>query len=134
MLTLDTSGLYAILNRADPFHDACLAARDADPGPYYVPVATLSELAYLIERDLGLPTLSALVRDLNTTLYTLDCGEGNLSRIDALVHRYANLPLGFTDAAVIACAEAHRGRVISTDRRDFDIVAGEGQITVLPEY
>ena len=134
MLTLDTSGLYAILNRADPHHTACLAARNADRGPYFVPVATMSELAYLIERDLGLPTLSALLRDIDTGMYTLDCGETNLARIDALVHRYANLPLGFTDAAAIACAESHGGRVLSTDRRDFDIVAAEGKIAVLPEH
>jgi predicted nucleic acid-binding protein len=134
VLTLDTSGLYAILHREDPYHDECLTARDADPGPYYVPVAMLAELAYLIERDLGLATLSALLRDLEAGMYTLDCGDGNLSRIDVLVRRYDNLPLGFTDAAVIACAEAHGGRVISTDRRDFDIVAAERRIIVLPEH
>ena len=132
MLTLDTSGLYAILHREDPYHRACLDARESDPGPYYVPVATLSELSYLIERDLGLPTLSALLHDLDAGMYALECGEGTLPRIDALVRRYANLPLGFTDAAVIACTETHGGRVITTDRRDFDIVAAEGKITVLP--
>jgi uncharacterized protein len=133
VLTLDTSGLYAILNRADRHHTACISARDADEGPYYVPVAILSELAYLIERDLGIPALSALLHDLSNGSYALECGEANMLRIDQLARRYANLPLGFADAAVISCAEAHGGRVISTDRRDFDIVAAEGRIRVLPE-
>jgi predicted nucleic acid-binding protein len=33
---------------------------------------------------------------------------------------------------VIACAERNGGRVLTLDRRDFDVVAGEGVITVLP--
>lgn len=132
VLTLDTSGLYAILNAADPYHRTCLAARDADPGPYFVPAGILGELAYLVERDLGLTVFSAFLRDLDEGAYTLDCSETNFNRIDELAHRYANLPLGFADASVIACAERHRGRVITTDRRDFDIVAREGRIVILP--
>ena len=45
--------------------------------------------------------------------------------------RYKDLPLGFGDAAVVACAERTGGRVLSFDRRDFSVVAGEGTITLL---
>ena len=41
------------------------------------------------------------------------------------------MPLGFSDAAVIACAERHRGVVLSLDR-DFRVVEREGTIRVLP--
>jgi hypothetical protein len=33
---------------------------------------------------------------------------------------------------VVACAEANGGRVLTLDRRDFDVIAGEGRITILP--
>jgi uncharacterized protein len=46
--------------------------------------------------------------------------------------RYPDLELGFTDAAVIACAERNGGKVLTFDRRDFDVVAREGRITILP--
>jgi predicted nucleic acid-binding protein len=49
-----------------------------------------------------------------------------------LIHRYAHLPLGFADAAVIACAERHEGRVLGLDLRDFGVVAREGRITLAP--
>jgi hypothetical protein len=34
---------------------------------------------------------------------------------------------------VIACAEAHGGKVLTIDQRDFGIVAREGHITVVPD-
>jgi predicted nucleic acid-binding protein len=64
--------------------------------------------------------------------YTIDYGETDLARIRELVARYADLSLGFVDAAVIACAERSGGRVLTFDLRDFGVVAAEGTITVLP--
>jgi len=63
---------------------------------------------------------------------SLDCGEDDFPRIRELVTRYADLPLGFADAAVVACAERNGRRVLALDR-DFAVVAREGTIVVLPE-
>lgn len=49
-----------------------------------------------------------------------------------LVRRHADLRLGFSDAAVIACAEERGRRVLTLDRRHFEVVAREGTIEVLP--
>jgi len=48
------------------------------------------------------------------------------------MRRYADLPLGFSDAAVIACAERSGGSVLTFDRRDFEVVARDVPITVVP--
>jgi predicted nucleic acid-binding protein len=40
--------------------------------------------------------------------------------------------LGFSDAAVIACAERSGGTIATLDRRDFDVVAPEASITLVP--
>jgi predicted nucleic acid-binding protein len=56
--------------------------------------------------------------------------RGDFVRMRALVARYDNLNLGLADAAVVACAERHGGRVLTTDRRDLRVVAGEGRISV----
>lgn len=61
----------------------------------------------------------------------LDCGERDFRRIRELIGRYANLPLGFADAAVVACAERRGGRVLTYDQRHFPVVAGESTITVV---
>ncbi len=56
-----------------------------------------------------------------------------MPRIRALARRYADLPLGFADAAMIACAKRHGGRVLTLDLRHFGVVAREGGLIVLPE-
>jgi predicted nucleic acid-binding protein len=133
VITFDTSGLYAIFNRDDEYHAQMVAARDAETSPYLVPAGILAEVAWMTERVLGLAVLESFLLDLHDGAYTLDCGARDFLRIHALVHRYADLRLGFADAAVIACAERNGGKVLTTDRRHFPVVArGEKSITVLP--
>lgn len=132
MITLDTSGLFALLNRRDHDHQRTKAALLQDAGPYLVPAGILAEAAYLIEHRLKLRVLDAFLSDLETGGYALECGERDIPRIRVLVSRYADLPLGFADAAVIACAERHGGRVLTLDARHFGVVAREGKLTLLP--
>jgi predicted nucleic acid-binding protein len=132
LITLDTSALYALLNRRDRAHEAAVQAFENDPGPYLVPAATLGEIAFLVEERLGIQVLDLLLADLESGAYTIDCGEADLRRTRELVARYADLSLGYVDAAVIACAERSGGRVLTFDLRDFGVVAAEGTITVLP--
>jgi len=132
VITLDTSALFALLNRRDPAHRAAVQTLEDDPGPYLVPAATLGETAFLVEERLGFRVLDLLLADLESGAYSIECGEDDLGRIRQLVRRYADLALGYVDAAVIACAERSGGRVMSFDRRDFGVVAAEGTITVLP--
>jgi len=100
--------------------------------PHLIPCATVGELGYLVEERLGQHVLRAFLDDLDSGRFTVDHGEGNQPRIRVLVERYADLPLGFVDAAVIACAERHGGRVLTLDVRHFGVVAREGSITVVP--
>jgi predicted nucleic acid-binding protein len=108
------------------------AALEHDGGPFVVPVGILAEIAYLAESRLGLETLDVLLEDLQTGSYSLDAVlTADLPRIRDLARRYADLPLGFADAAVIACAERNGGRVLTLDD-DFAVVAREGTITRFP--
>jgi predicted nucleic acid-binding protein len=133
LITLDTSGVLALLNRRDPAHDSARAVAAADPGPYLVPAATLGEIGYFVERRHGPGGLDAFLDDLIEGAFALDCGEYDLSRVRELAKRYADLPLGVVDAAVIACAERSGGRVLTLDIRDFGVVAREGTISILPD-
>ena len=132
MITLDSSALFALLNRADPGHVAVLDVLAEDRGPHIVPVGILAGTAYLVETRYGVQVMDRLLGDLEAGVFTLDCGERDLGRIRALANRYADLPLGYADAAVVACAERNGGQVLTLDRRDFGVVAREGTITVLP--
>jgi predicted nucleic acid-binding protein len=132
VITLDTSAILALVDRREPHHEAAVAALDAERGPLLIPVAILAEIGYLLEQRLGQPVLDVFLEDVAAGAYTLDCGEGDIARIRALTARYAGLPLGLADAAVVACAERTGGRVLTLDRRDVDIVAGDIHLTVVP--
>jgi predicted nucleic acid-binding protein len=132
MITLDTSALLAYLNRGDPAHMTVAAQIDAESGPLLLPVSMLGELGYLLERRAPRGTLPRFLSDIEAGAYSLDCGESDFTRLGALVTRYADLPLGLVDAAVIACAERNGGRVLTLDLRHFGVVAREGRIAILP--
>lgn len=135
MLTLDTSGLVAIIHRNDTSHDQAIHVLEAERGPLVIPVAIMSEIAYFLEERGGPRGILLLLQDISDGAYTLDCGDNDTERIQQLVSRYADLGLGFADSAVIACAERRAGRVFTFDKRHFPVVArGERTITVLPEY
>lgn len=131
MITLDTSGILALLDADDPDHDACKDALRSERAPYLIPAGILSELTYLIERKLGTAVVATFVDDLAAGAFTLHCGEDDLSRAAELVRRYADQPLGFADASVIACAERSGGRVLTLDRRHFAVVAGDADILLV---
>ncbi len=132
LITLDTSGLFALLNRTDNDHQRVKAALFEDRGPYLVPAGILAEIAYMVEERLGARVLESLLLDLESGGLTLECGEEDLPRIRELVGRYADLPLGYADASVVSCAERNGGRVLTLDLRHFGVVAAEGRITLLP--
>lgn len=132
MVTLDTSGLVALMDDRDPDHHRVRAAFVGDRGPHIIPAGVLAEMGYLIEREFGSRILVAFLDDLAGGRYVLDCGDQDLDRMQALIRRYDDLPLGLADAAVIACAERNGGKVLTLDLRHFGVVAREGTITILP--
>ena len=131
MITLDTSGLFTLLNSRDPDHKPAKQALLDAGGPYLVPSGILAEIAYLVEQRMP-AALDPFLADLESSAFALDCGEDDVPRIRELVGRYADLSLGFADAAVIACAERSGGLVLTFDRQDFGVVAREGKIQVMP--
>ena len=131
-LALDTSALVALANRRDPGHADAASALDADPGPYVVPAGILAEAAYVLQARLGLASVERFLQDLEESRFLLDCGENDLARVRALVVRYADLPLGFSDAAVVACAERREIAILTLDRRDFDVLAGKIALRIVP--
>jgi predicted nucleic acid-binding protein len=132
VIVLDTSALLALIDRRDRGHAGVTAAFDAERAPFLVPAAILAEVGYLLEHRLGQPVLALFLEDLESGALTLDCGDRDLARIRELTGRYADLPLGLADAAVVACAERSGGRVMTLDRRDLDVVAGEVALTLVP--
>jgi predicted nucleic acid-binding protein len=132
VITLDTAGLLAALNRRDVNHKRAASVLARERGALLVPASALSEMAYMIQRWLSDDLLRAFVADIARGYYSVDCGERDFDRIGELLERYDDLRLDFADASVIACAERNGGRVLTLDTRHFVPVAREGAITILP--
>jgi predicted nucleic acid-binding protein len=132
VIVLDTSAILAFVDARERDHARVTTALDGDLGPYVIPAAILSEVGYLIEHRLGQHVLDLFLSDLESGAFTIDCGDGDVRRIRELVARFSDLPLGLADAAVVASAERHGNRVLTLDRRDFDVVSGTVPLTLLP--
>lgn len=89
-----------------------------------VPAPVVVELEWLVENRLGHAPFDAFLEsvgegEVEVEALTLE----DYQRARALCDRYASLPLGFVDAAVIAVAERLGERKVATlDRRHFSVV------------
>jgi predicted nucleic acid-binding protein len=75
VITLDSSALFALLNRGDPGHAAVREVLARDRGPHIVPAGILAETAYLVETRYGVRVMDSLLGDLEAGVFTLDCGD-----------------------------------------------------------
>lgn len=100
--------------------------------PIIVPVAVLSELAWMVETKLGHYAMATFLDDCQSAGFSLIWQETDIPRIQELMRKYADLPLGFADAAVIALAEGGSRRVATTDRRHFTVVKTKRPLELLP--
>lgn len=124
MLIVDTGPLLATADRNDPAHTACRTLLESDPEPLITTAMVTAEAAYLICRQLGPSAEVALYTSIaEGELVVADLIGTDWVRIRDLVDRYASLPLGGTDASLIAIAERLGARRIATlDRRHFSVV------------
>lgn len=124
MLVLDTGPLVAAANRADLDHRACARLLATDPGPLVVSPLVVAEASYLIGKYLGPRADAALLGALATERYRIEAlTPADLTRAAQLVGEYGDLPLGGTDAAIVALSERLGAtRIATLDRRHFTIV------------
>ena len=132
MVVLDTSAIVAITDSRDRFHLDAKRALEDQATPSVIPAGILAEIDHMLMIRVGRHAMVGVLDALLDGSLLLDCGDVDPPRIRELMERYADLGLGFADAAVIACAERNGGAVLTFDRRDFEVVAAEGRLTLLP--
>jgi predicted nucleic acid-binding protein len=101
-----------------------------------VPAPVIAEVGYLLSKYAGTAAEVGFLRSLAAGDFVVDPpSAADLARAADLVEQYANLPLGTTDAVVVATAERLGCTEIATlDRRDFTVVRPKHvpHFTVLP--
>ena len=124
MLVLDTSALVALLDANDDHHLRCVTLVDDVGEDLAVPAPVLVEVDYWSRKRIGLEAFTTLAEDLAAGAYRLlNLDEDDLLRAAELESTYADLDLGFVDAAVIAtCERLREDKVATLDRRHFSVV------------
>lgn len=123
-LIWDTGPLYAAMDRSDTDHEACDQLLSSSPERLLVPAPVVVELEWLASSRLGLQPFSAFLADVEAGGMTIvDLIRDDYVRVRELLTQYADLKLGFVDAAVLAIVERLKERKIATlDHRHFSAV------------
>jgi uncharacterized protein len=120
-LICDTGPLYASMDRSDADHQACADLLVGFGEPLLVPAPVVVELDWLVSSRLGPEPFLALLDDLvDGALAVVDLVRADYVRVRELLARYADLRLGFVDAAIVAIVERLGERKLATlDSRHF---------------
>ena len=123
-LICDTGLLYAAMDRADADHEVCAQLLGNSLDQLLVPAPVVVELDWLAGNRLGPEPFSAFLADLvDGAIAVVDLVRADYVRVRELFGRYADLKLGFVDAAVVAVVERFGEPKLATlDHRHFDTI------------
>lgn len=125
MIIVDTGVLYALADRDDRHHSACVAWLREARGSLLVPATVIAEAGYLVGRLGGAKAEAAFLSSVGPRgrFMLVELVPDDLSRMRDLVIQYGDLQLGTTDASVVALAERLGVVEVATvDRRHFTVV------------
>jgi hypothetical protein len=120
----DTGALYALVDSSDAWHARVLTWWKRNRQPVLVPVSVIPEVTYLLQTRIGPAAELAFVRAIEAGEFTTEPVEPeDIERAADVMEQYADFPIGFVDASVVAIAERVEAReVLTTDRRHFGAV------------
>ena len=116
----DSGPLVAFLNHRDEYHDWAREQFKHLSSPPFTCEGAITETAFLLQAD-GLPpwgVLELLEREIITVRFDL---ESELDRVLALMKKYADTPMDFVDACLVAMTEAKRDCKLITVDSDFRV-------------
>lgn len=131
---VDAGPLVALIDRGDAHHQECVDALKTVRDPLITVWPALTEAMYLL----------AFSPDAQHALWEMVVGESqrlidldrhDASRMQALMHKYRDLPMDLADAALVRVAEREKvARIFTLDRRHFRVYrpAGIGRFSFLP--
>src|SRR5438105_4820539 len=130
-LVIDTGVLLAALDATDPDHERCAILLRDTQEQRIMPDLVLGELEYWLRKKSGPSTFLALCQDLADGAYRLHAlTSEQVVRAAEIEEKYADLNLGFVDAAVfVTCEVLGEDKVATLDRRHFAVLrTSQGEV------
>lgn len=121
MILADTGYFVALANPRDAWHDAAKQALAGLKAPLVTTWPVLTETCHLLVSRLGTEAQARFVASVSRgAVRIFELVPAHLPRVEALMRKYAALPMDLADASLVLCAEdLGRGEILSTDERDF---------------
>jgi hypothetical protein len=121
---MDTGALFALLDDQDAWHARMRDWLMRASAALLVPMTVIQETALLVESRLGPAREAEFLRLAATGAFDIRPAEpDDLARSADLVDAYADFPLGFVDASIVALAERlDVTSILTTDRRHFGVI------------
>ncbi len=120
-LLLDTGFLYALLNRTEQNHERVIAVTRTIHEAVILPVPAITEVAYLLLRDVGSEAVADFIGSLAATDLVLESPQiADYLRAAAVIRQYGDARIDFVDAVIVAIAERLSiTRILTLDVRHF---------------
>lgn len=133
-LLVDTGILYAYYDRSDRWHRAAAELFELALGGLLVPAPVVPEVDHLLGARLGREARRLFYRGLIEASYlVVELPQERVARVAEIDAQFAELDLGFVDAAIVALAESLAVRRVATaDRRHFEPLAHAFDLELLP--
>ena len=131
---LDTGIVYAYYDRSDRWHARARALVEGETRGLIMPAPVIPEVDRLLGQRLGAQSRLTFYSGLSEGYYlVVDLPRESCPRVAALNRQFADLHLGFVDAAIVALAETlGLARIATTDRRHFEPLAAALKLQLLP--
>src|SRR5262245_136651 len=101
MILTDTGPLVALFDPADRAHARCVKTLQGIRQPLWTTIPVLTEAFHMLSPEsVGSQRLMDFVADTGLAVYFL--GERTLERAFELMRQYANVPMDFADASLVA--------------------------------
>jgi predicted nucleic acid-binding protein len=131
---LDTGILYAYYDRSDRWHARARAVIESEQRGLILPAPVIPEVDHLLGHRIGQKSrLTFYAGILEGHYLVADLPRDSYSRVAELNRQFADLDLGFVDAAIVALAQTLRLlRIATTDRRHFEPLATALSLELVP--
>ncbi len=120
-LLLDSGFLYAFINKKESRHAEVSAVFQFVYEPIILPIPAITEVAYLVLRDLGVEALAIFLDELSETDFILESPTSeDYRRAAEIIRKYHDANIDFVDAIIAAIAERlNITKILTVDRRHF---------------
>src|SRR5574341_557363 len=121
---LDSGFLFASLNASEAEHQATISVLENIRESIVLPVPAITEVTYLLARDISNEAAADFIASLATTELTLETPlQEDYFRSAEILRQYSDANLDFVDALIVSIAERLKiNRLLTLDRRDFQLI------------